>query len=462
MKLARYFQKLFGTVDLADGRVAKFGSLAGGSPAFAANPADVQSQPQFTDGWVEAVMGLNYPAIEDENALDYLWGYQLAYLFQAGIAEWDSSTVYFKGSFAQVGGIAYVCIFDAAGAGQSGNVVTNQAYWASLFSLGVNSLLNSAFDLWHYGVSILVAYGATALQYVANRWSVWNDLGAGGVITASQVAGVNIGSQYGLKAVVSTAPGTPSLNGVSVLQVLDVAESQKFIDSSGNFSILVKAQGLVTAVTVNLITTLPGVSGAPAVITNKVVQASAIVPVTNSGFTLCQVSLNEIPGLAGGAVLGVLITAVAVSGGGHASDLGNGFILEQGMLSAGPAAFARAYDDIGVEESACARYFESSYNDGITPGTAAQAGGPTEGMSNSGNLFMSVPYSSRKRLSAGGVVQVYSPNSGTAGKMYDLGSSTDIVGGPGSIGQSFFIAITTAATGLQAIQFHWTSDAEIY
>ncbi len=461
MKLARYFQKLFGTVDLADGRIAKFGSLAGGSPAFAANPADVQSQPQFTDGWVEAVMGLNYPAIEDENALDYLWGYQLAYLFQAGIAEWDSSTVYFKDSFAQVGGIVYVCIFDAAGAGQSGNAVTNPTYWAPLFSLGVNSLLNSAFDLWHYGVSILVAYGATALQYVANRWSVWNDLGAGGVITASQVAGVNIGSQYGLKAVVSAAPGAPNLNGVSVLQVLDVAESQKFIDSSGNFSILVKAQGLVTAVTVNLITTLPGASGAPEVITNKVVQASAIVPVTNLGFTLCQVNLNEIPGLAGGAVLGVLITAVAVSGSGHASDLGNGFILEQGMLSAGPAAFARAYDDIGVEESACARYFESSYDDGITPGTVTLRGA-VGCLSISGNVEETIYYKSRKRLSAGAVTTVYSSNSGSSGEMYDVSSNADIVGGLGVQGQGSFTAISGAATGTQSIQFQWSTDAEIY
>jgi hypothetical protein len=155
MKLARYFQKLFGTVDLADGRVAKFGSLAGGSPAFAANPADVQSQPQFTEGWVEAVMGLNYPAIEDENALDYLWGYQLAYLFQQGVPEWESTTTYYFGSIVTgVGtGMIYTCVNDNAGAGQSGNVVTNGNFWRPLLSNGFdpqmsNTLAGVALKTW--------------------------------------------------------------------------------------------------------------------------------------------------------------------------------------------------------------------------------------------------------------------------------------------------------------------------
>jgi hypothetical protein len=60
------------------------------------------------------------------NALFYLCFYQLCYMMQLGLAEWDSETTYYKGSLAQDGsGNIYVSITD----GNIGNALSSTANW---------------------------------------------------------------------------------------------------------------------------------------------------------------------------------------------------------------------------------------------------------------------------------------------------------------------------------------------
>jgi hypothetical protein len=59
------------------------------------------------------VIGGNAPAIEDMNAVLFVYAYQLAYIMQAGLPEWDSGTTYYTGSFANVAGVFYVSTTDA-------------------------------------------------------------------------------------------------------------------------------------------------------------------------------------------------------------------------------------------------------------------------------------------------------------------------------------------------------------
>ncbi len=101
-RLLRYTQKLFGSTANPT-EIGKFGSLAAGSPAYATNPDQIQELANFEGGWKAAVLGNNSAAIEDRNALDILFARQLAYLFQMGVPEWDSSTEYFLGSVVAVG-----------------------------------------------------------------------------------------------------------------------------------------------------------------------------------------------------------------------------------------------------------------------------------------------------------------------------------------------------------------------
>lgn len=110
-KLSRVFQKLFGT----DGTVSyfgKFGSKAASAPVNTKDPATIQALQAFLDGWESAIISGSKPALEDMNSLFLLVFYQLAYLMQAGIPEYDSSTYYYTGSYCQVSGVIYQSLTD--------------------------------------------------------------------------------------------------------------------------------------------------------------------------------------------------------------------------------------------------------------------------------------------------------------------------------------------------------------
>jgi hypothetical protein len=124
-KIPRVFQKIFALTSGAN-QLAKFGSLAAGAPVFTGTDAAAgQSLAQFDGGWFTAILGGNSPAIEDRNTLDYIITHQLAYLMQAGVAEWEPTTVYYKGSLVNSAGNIYISLTDA----NSNNVVTSAANW---------------------------------------------------------------------------------------------------------------------------------------------------------------------------------------------------------------------------------------------------------------------------------------------------------------------------------------------
>lgn len=110
-KIVRKKQILFASAAPSD-QISGFGSLAFSDPTYTTDPTVIQSF-AFSTGWFEAVAGLNNPCIEDENALAYLWAYQLSYVFQAGIPEWEIGTTYYTGSLCQVSGIVYVSLVDS-------------------------------------------------------------------------------------------------------------------------------------------------------------------------------------------------------------------------------------------------------------------------------------------------------------------------------------------------------------
>lgn len=125
-KITRVLQKIFGSTANA-GEIGKFGSLAAGSPTTTTDPAVIQSLSNYLDGWYAATVGQNSPAIQDVNALDFLWSRQLAYLFQAGISEWETGTTYYTGSLAlsPTTGLLYQSKTD----NNQGNALTNTTNW---------------------------------------------------------------------------------------------------------------------------------------------------------------------------------------------------------------------------------------------------------------------------------------------------------------------------------------------
>lgn len=164
-----------------------FGSSAAGPASYSIDPVDIQSLPAWVNGWNAAVAAGKTPYLEDMNALEFVHGQALAYLFQQGIPEWDSGTNYFIDSFVQVSGTIYKSLID--------NNLNNapslsssdwQAYSANSFNTE-NAFRNAGFGVNQRGTSGSVGSGTTA--YTSDGWMV----GATGAAAAWVVANGAIG-----------------------------------------------------------------------------------------------------------------------------------------------------------------------------------------------------------------------------------------------------------------------------
>lgn len=78
---------------------AKFGSQRAAAPVKTMDIELIQSLDAWIHGWTEAVNAANLaPFLEDMNAVMYVMGYQLGYVMQDGIPEWNAATTYYIGS----------------------------------------------------------------------------------------------------------------------------------------------------------------------------------------------------------------------------------------------------------------------------------------------------------------------------------------------------------------------------
>lgn len=123
-KIDRKNQIMFGNSAGVD-EIAQYGSFAQGTPIYSTDPEVIQALSQFTDGWFTAIVGDNVATIEDTNALFYLTFYQLCYMFQSGIPEWNDDTTYYEHSFCSSGGRIYVSLQDD----NLNNAVTDTDWW---------------------------------------------------------------------------------------------------------------------------------------------------------------------------------------------------------------------------------------------------------------------------------------------------------------------------------------------
>lgn len=186
-KIVRKIQKIFGS-NAGFQQMVEFGSLANSAPVYTTDVAVMQSLSQYLDGWYEAVIGDNSPAIEDMNALFYIMAYQIAYLMQQGIAEWEIGTTYFVGSQVSDGlGNNYVSITD----NNVGNILTDFVNWN--FAGGTTVNVNPA------NVTVTVGKTFWYPNYTIPAGSTWT---------------VNVGG-YLLSASNTVVNGTLIVNGTS-------------------------------------------------------------------------------------------------------------------------------------------------------------------------------------------------------------------------------------------------------
>lgn len=124
-KIIRKTAKIFGST-ATSGQISEFGSLAAGTPVFSTDPAVIQSLSNWLQGWYSAIIANSNPTIQDMNAVQFVNSYQIAYGLQTGVAEWDSSTTYYIGSFVSDGTNK---LYYSLQNNNTNHAVTDGAYW---------------------------------------------------------------------------------------------------------------------------------------------------------------------------------------------------------------------------------------------------------------------------------------------------------------------------------------------
>ena len=112
MALSRKYQKIFGK-NAVSTDLSIVGSKMAGNIQYNTDIETIQSLSNWETGMRAIVSNSDAPYLQDHNSLFYVITTQLAYLFQAGIAEWNSQTEYINNrSLVLKSGKIYLAIAD--------------------------------------------------------------------------------------------------------------------------------------------------------------------------------------------------------------------------------------------------------------------------------------------------------------------------------------------------------------
>ena len=99
--LTRKTQKVFAGNANGD-MLAVMGTMQTGNPVYSADVEALQNNAAYTKGWSDAILNDKAPYMEEMNGVQYGFGYQIAYLLQEGIPEYDTGTNYSDTSIVKV------------------------------------------------------------------------------------------------------------------------------------------------------------------------------------------------------------------------------------------------------------------------------------------------------------------------------------------------------------------------
>lgn len=112
-KLTRVTHTIFGgSAPAAANGIAQFGSKQAGTPTYTTNIATLQALAAWLNGWGSAVVSGKVPPLEELNAAFLEPSYQIGYMLEMGIPEYDAGTTYYTNSICQSGGFIYKSLVD--------------------------------------------------------------------------------------------------------------------------------------------------------------------------------------------------------------------------------------------------------------------------------------------------------------------------------------------------------------
>ena len=133
------------------------------------------------------------------------------------------------------------------------------------------------------------------------------------------------------------------------------------------------------------------------------------------------------------------------------------------QLEAGTLATPFEFRHFSHEVALCQRYFEKSYDFGVSPGTATDVGRKVSTAANASQFYDygHQRYAGTKRTAV--VPALYSPVTGTSGTLRNYTTNADGFFGGASYAAStgsFEVAPSGATTG-HILGFHWAANAEL-
>ena len=324
-----------------------------------------------------------------------------------------------------------------------------------------NYLYNSNFNIWQrYGATLSATVNNGINAYVADRWYTKNGIGTGGVITVSRVGASLSNSNYAYSQKVTSEPPSPT-NQFQTFQALETIDTAQFYGSSASFAIKVKALGNINQVGLQFVYNVTETKP------TATIGSEQTFSVSSSSYTTCFIdgeALGTIMGTSG--VIGIRIQSTGASSG-NITDLNNGYILAQGILTKTQThqAYQPMFSTFAEELSSCQRYFEKSsdFNSDVAVNADEMSLMGIGYAQNTSTLrIISGGFKFNKR-NASNTVNIYSYNGTSA--------AVSLVGDTGTVS---ITAIGNVSTyGVERIDssgsftsgslywFGWTSDSEI-
>lgn len=234
MALDRKYQKIFGGSLTPTGNISVYGTKKEGNVSYSDNLDLIQSN-NWLLGMIGGTSSDKAPYLQDLNGIFYTITKQLAYIFQAGIPEWESQTEYFANkSFVSYGGNIYIALQDNTNKQPN----TELAYWQVV---NKDIFLNNGLSFentYSYKKNDCVNY----TDYYGNTIKVFSlvDNNTQEPTTANVY---NVKSKMEVDYVVSAAPAATSENHHK--KILDTTDNsiKECISLSGNYMWMTVIQG---------------------------------------------------------------------------------------------------------------------------------------------------------------------------------------------------------------------------
>lgn len=189
-KITRQTQTVFGGTGITS-NFGEFGSLAASDPTTTKSISLIQSLSAWGTGWSFATIGALIPAFQDMNSVFYCAFYQICYMLQMGIAEYDSSTTYYTYSIVQENGLLYQSLTDT----NTGNdPASSPTEWLCISPVGMGASVASAssMTLGNDGNSFKIT-GTTNINNITIKPSgVINYLLFQGILTVNTGGNINL------------------------------------------------------------------------------------------------------------------------------------------------------------------------------------------------------------------------------------------------------------------------------